>query len=153
MSHYLPIEHWSPRYDEEFFTVKITGKEKLNIRPKLPGSLGGNANHPAMYYRIEVYCKSRKHICLRRYSQFKWLHQQLLTSARFDEKNTAAGTISQVDFSFPPAPCPWQIHSEDFLQIRLEDLQDYLRDALSQPGFAQRSAMKDFLELDNSTSE
>mmetsp|Transcript_4794 Transcript_4794/g.7409 ORF Transcript_4794/g.7409 Transcript_4794/m.7409 type:complete len:151 (+) Transcript_4794:340-792(+) len=146
MSHYLPIEHWSPRYDEEFFTVKITEKKSLNSQPNLPASLGGNTNHPAVYYCIEVYSKNKKHVCLRRYSHFKWLHEHFLASVRLPKK---ANGISEADLSLPPTTCPWQIHNEDFLQIRLEGLQDYLREALSLPGFAQEHFVQKFLELEN----
>lgn len=144
--HYLSIEHWSPRYDEKFFTAKMTGKEKLTSQPQpIPEALQGNymKNHPAIYYRIEVYSQQKKHVCLRRYSHFEWLHQRLLLLPSEDSSSR------KNDLSLPPKTCPWQIHNEEFLQNRLEELREYILDALSRPDFARDDAMREFLELNS----
>jgi len=141
--HYLSKEHWSPRYDSTFFTTQIVGKELLVVAP--PAGLGGGkSNHPAVYFRIEVFSEHRKHICLRRYSQFKWLHEQLKKSP----------ISSQEPLSLPPGQCPWQYPTnDDFLQIRLDALREYLSDVLARPGYARHDAIRLFLELDKFEEE
>ncbi len=140
--HYLAKEHWSPRYDSTFFTSQLNGKEILDEPPTIPIGLGGKSNHPAVYFRIEVFCEQKKHICLRRYSQFKWLHEQLKSSP------PRAANQEEHDLSMPPGSCPWQVQNEEFLQVRLEALRDYLSDVLARPGYARHPAMRFFLELD-----
>mmetsp|Transcript_3018 Transcript_3018/g.3555 ORF Transcript_3018/g.3555 Transcript_3018/m.3555 type:complete len:155 (+) Transcript_3018:46-510(+) len=142
---YLPIEHWSPRYDENFFTVKVKGKEKLTNQPRsIPKVLLGGItkrNHPAVYYRIEVYSQQKMHICLRRYSHFEWLHHRFLSSS------------SELLSLFPPKTCPCQIQNEEFLQNRQEELKEYILDVLSRPNYAGHDAMHEFLELDSFQEE
>ena len=79
---------------------------------------------------------------MRRYSQFKWLHNQLIASP------PEAANQEAIPLSIPPGTCPWQKHVEEFLQNRLEALHEYLRDVLARPGYARHPAMQLFLELD-----
>ena len=48
---------------------------------------------------------------------------------------------------FPPKTCPWQTQDEDFAQNRLEELREFLTDALKRPGVASHPAVKQFLLL------
>lgn len=145
--HYLAKEHWSPRYDSTFFTVQIVGKDDLSSTPVIPTALEGKENHPAIYYSVEVFSESQKHICPRRYSQFKWLHLQLTV-------NPPAGAVEEEHLlAIPPGSCPWQSHDEAFLTVRQEALHDYLRDVLARPGYSKHPAIRLFLELDKFQSK
>ena len=100
---FLSYEHWSPRYDDTFFTIKMDSTELFHSKPppkttstssrnSLPEAesaeqnvvsneeeqCGGNTNFPAYYYKIEVYCSRQpSYVIYRRYSQFHWLYKQL----------------------------------------------------------------------------
>lgn len=140
--HYLTKEHWSPRYDSTFFTLQLNGKILLDESPPIPVGLGGKSSLPAVYFCIEVFSEHKRHECIRRYSQFKWLHDQLITSP------PNAASHEEHALFLPPGTCPWQKQTEEFLQNRLEALQDYLGDVLARPGYARHPAMILFLELD-----
>ena len=127
---YLPKDVWSPRYDTNFYSVKVEGfgrKQSL-----VPGpNVGGNSNLPACYYKINVYRGHETKTVWRRYSQFKWLHQQLHRAS-----------------SFPPGTCPWQKQDDEFCNLRKDELQDYVDAALEQPENARHAAVVAFLELE-----
>jgi hypothetical protein len=145
--HYLANEHWSSRYDSTFFTNRLTGMEILQQSPMLPDGLyGGKSNFPATYFRIEVFCEQKSHICMRRYSQFKWLHSELMSSP------PKAAHQEEHQLSLPPGTCPWQGQDEEFLQCRLEALREYLSDVLARPGYARHPAIRVFLELEKFNS-
>jgi hypothetical protein len=139
--HYLAREHWSPRYDSTFFTIQITGAEKLTRPPSIPQGMSGKANHPAFYFQVEVFSEQKKHVCLRRYSHFKWLHEVLHTSPPSEAQH------EDEPLRLPPGSCPWQVQDEEFITTRLDALRDYLRDVLSRPGYARHPAVRTFLEL------
>lgn len=136
---YLAHEDWSPRFENTFYTVKVEGFQQMK---ELPSSTlpVGKRNLPAYYYKIKIFCGHQTHIVWRRYSQFQWLYEQLPTSVtHFDEP-----------LILPAAqPCflLWQPQDDAFAQTRMEDLRDFLRDALSRKGAAQHEAIAQFLEL------
>ena len=104
---FLSYEHWSPRYDDTFFTIKMESAELFDSKPppkRLSTSLSrnslseeeasesvvgvsndedigqGNTNFPAYYYKIEIFCSRQpSYVIYRRYSQFHWLYKQLQT--------------------------------------------------------------------------
>jgi PX domain len=140
---YLPKEDWSPRYDSTFFTVKLEGKKILLEPPTdVPSSIGGKSNHPAYYYETVVYREHNKQTLLRRYSQFKWLYDQLRASPPTDDQNPNAQPIHM-----PPGTCPFQWQSDAFAQNRLEQLGEFINDVLARPGYASHPAVATFLEL------
>jgi hypothetical protein len=140
--HYLAKEHWSPRYDSTFFTMQVTGKELLSSPPPAPDAIDGKDSHPSVYFQVHVFSEQKEHACLRRYSQFKWLHQTLISSPPPEASH------EEHSLSLPPGTCPWQSQDAEFLQVRLEELRDYLRDVLARPGYAKHPAIRLFLELD-----
>lgn len=140
--HYLAKEHWSSRYDSSFFTTQVAGKELLSSPPPMPEGMEGKSTHPSVYFRVQVFSEHKEHSCLRRYSQFKWLHQTLISSP------PPEASYEEHALALPPGSCPWQRQDDEFLQIRLEALRDYLRDILARPGYAKHPAIQLFLELD-----
>jgi hypothetical protein len=138
--HFLGHEHWSPRFDSEFFTVKMETVESLAAPPTFDPSIGGNSNHPAYYYKIDVFCAHSSRSVYRRYSQFHKLYQQLCSSRPRDD--TTADPLVM-----PPRTCFCQPQDKHFAENRLEQLREFLRDALQRPGYATHPAMVLFLEL------
>jgi hypothetical protein len=145
---FLAPEHWSPRYDTAFFTVKMDGFELLLEPPTNPDSaidvtrqqiMEGKTNHPAYYYKVEVFCAHSSRVFWRRYSQFYWLYQQLSTTRPIGEQ--------QQPLEMPPGTCFFQRQDEPFAQNRLEQLRDFLRDVLQRPGYATDPRVVVFLEL------
>ena len=139
---YLAHEDWSPRFERTFYTVKMDGFELYtSALPSDVSNIGGKATLPAYYYKIIVFCGHQRRTLLRRYSQFEWLYSHLPPSiAQYDEP-----------LIFPPkTPCHFlcQPQNDRFAQIRMEQLQDFLRDILIRRGAAQHDAVAKFLELE-----
>ena len=145
---YLPKTEWSPRYDSTFYSVKIENKTLISdLHPPCSNSLGGRTNLPAYYYTVTVYREHDKTSLLRRYSQFYNLYQEL----RRHPPNIAADqrtTFVETPIHMPPGTCPW-LHrdSEEFLNARMEQLDEFLEDVLSRPGYANHPSVIAFLEL------
>jgi hypothetical protein len=110
----------------------------------IPG-VNQSFNFPAYYYEMTVYRERNSKTILRRYSHFKWLHQQLRRNPPMDAVavNASANTLS-----FPSGSCFYQTQDDDFAQARLELLRDWLSDVLMQPGYASHPAVRKFLELE-----
>lgn len=177
---YLPKSAWSPRYDATFFSVVLEGKELVKTmadlsekeetevvvgvapprgrRRKIPGK----TNLPAYYYRVTVYRERDKKVCWRRYSHFKWLHEQWLmhpppssvlvsSSDSGNLSNAAAAAEAPLPpLQFPPGTCLGLFPQTDgFAQLRQQHLGEYLDDALCRPGYACHPATRTFLELDS----
>jgi hypothetical protein len=134
---YLAYEHWSPRYETTFYTVKIDGFESLRSAPSTSPSYGGKSNHPAFYYKLDVFCGHSTRSVLRRYSEFQWLFNQLPRSA---------------DVVLPPGTCFCYPQDETFAQNRSDQLREFLRDLLQQPTFASHPTVVDFLEINEIAS-
>ncbi len=101
-------------------------------------SIGGKKNMPAYYYNVKISCGHESRIVPRRYSQFKWLYEQLRRSIPHSDE----------PLMFPRGT--WcQPQNEEFAQHRLELLLDFLRDALVRRGVAKHEAVVRFLELDS----
>jgi len=163
---YLPKDLWSPRYDGNFFTVKVEGKQKITSESELPSAnetssnnailIGGKTNLPAYYYQVIVYREHEKRTLLRRYSQFKWLYEQLvadpppLPASMSDEDQVAAvaAMAAKGRISMPPGTCSlFQRQDDAFAQNRVEQLDSFLQDVLGRPGYASHPACRAFLEL------
>jgi len=151
---YLPVDQWSPRYiDPPFFTFKIESRTLLTDSPETVEFLkkfSVKTNHPAIYFKVEIFCGKRNHIFYRRYSQFRKLYDFML------EDPPLLSSISSIDpestyqpLFFPPKTCPFYEVSEEFLDDRQRDLADFLQDLLIRPGFAQHPVLKIFLELNH----
>jgi hypothetical protein len=135
---YLAHEDWSPRYETTFYTVKVQAVELLDSAPATLNSvISGKSNHPAYYYRIDVYCGHSTRSVFRRYSQFHCLYKQLPRAAKV---------------SMPPGTCFCQPQEQAFAANRLEQLREFLRDVLQTPGYASHPSVAAFLELNEIAS-
>lgn len=140
---YLEYEDWSPRYQDTFYTVRLEQFELFTSPPKAasqlpPNHLGSKTNFPAYYYKIEVFCgRHQPNIIYRRYSQFKWLYENLPKSS-----DSSSG--------FPPGSgCLFFVpQTETFVKSRKEDLKDFLDGVLSRREVASNEIVAQFLELD-----
>lgn len=147
---YLAFEDWSPRFDSQtFYTIKVDGYELRTPDMGLPTTsspgnnssppsttAGGKTNLPAYYYKIIVCCGHQTNTIMRRYSQFEWLYRTLPKSV----------TTYEEPLILPPK-CSCQQQNDSFAQNRMEQLRDFLRDALVRRGVAEHDATVQFLEL------
>jgi hypothetical protein len=139
---FLHKSTWSPRYDSTFFSVTMETKEWIRTeRPTQPPVISGKTNLPAFYYVITIHREHSKVSIKRRYSDFKWLYEQLKGCPPHD--GDPSTTIR-----LPPGSCLWQAQTEEFSQNRLLQLRDFLNDVLSRPGYANHPAVRLFLELE-----
>jgi hypothetical protein len=136
---YLVDEDWSPRFEGQFFTVKMEAAELLSSAPASTANpkIGAKSTFPAYYYKIDVFCGYTTRSVFRRYSQFYWLYNQL------PRDNSEAAPV------MPPGTCFFQPQDDLFAQNRLDQLREFLRDLLLQPGNASHRAVAVFLELDS----
>jgi hypothetical protein len=144
---YLPKDVWSPRYDSTFFTIKLVGKQLLSEPPEGHQDLGGRVTFPAYFYEIVVFQEHTKKSLQRRYSEFKWLYDQVSKSPPTAEEVPNAEPIHM-----PPGTCPFQWQNEAFAQNRLESLSEFMSDLLERPGYAAHPAVVRFLDLGASDS-
>jgi hypothetical protein len=140
---YLPKDVWSRRYDSTFYTFKFEGKQLLSEPPEGHKNIGGGeTNKNAWYYDVVVFREHAKTTVQRRYSEFKWLYDQVLKNPPMDEQAPNASSIRM-----PPGTCPFQWQSEAFAQNRSEELSEFMGDLLGRPGYAAHPAVVTFLEL------
>jgi len=114
----------------------------------------GKHRFPAFYYKIDISRERQRYSVLRRYSQFQWLYHQIVhytppqpSLLPHEEEERVGGTTSLEPLKFPPKTCPWQVQDDDFAQNRMEELRDFLSDALKRPFVASHPAVKQFLKL------
>ncbi|VEU36035.1 unnamed protein product [Pseudo-nitzschia multistriata] len=151
---YLEQEDWSPRYQDTFYTVRLDDFQRFASTPKtatsnndsdsLPSStLGGKTNFPAYYYKIQIFCgRHDPKVVFRRYSQFKWLYQNIPLS-------TTGGDPSEEPIQFPPGNGCLCSQNDDFAKNRTEQLREFLNEALVRRDVARDEAVAQFLELDS----
>jgi hypothetical protein len=144
---YLPKDVWSPRYDSTFFSITLAGKQLLNEPPERHQDLGGKTSSPAYYYDVVVFRERAQKMVHRRYSEFKWLYDQVSKYPPTDEQAPNAEPIRM-----PPGTCPFQWQNEDFAQNRLEALSEFMGDLLERPGYATHPAVVSFLDLGSPAS-
>jgi hypothetical protein len=143
---FLAFENWSPRFEKHFFTFQM---QSVGLQSSAPSSnssdetttssdmvvVGGKENHPAYYYRIDIYCGHERATIYRRYSQFYWLYKTLAPFGR-DEP-----------LIMPPGSCFWRSQDDAFAKNRMGQLSEFLEDALKRPDMASHPAVFSFLEL------
>ena len=133
---YLPEDKWSPRYDEQFYTIRM----KKYITIKDPSELPNNSDpfpdddgpcssilsfcsphkkYPATYYEIQVLRGTTSHTIYRRYSQFHQLCKQMDPSGTMKLKQ-----------SLPSKTGPFHNISEKYLEERRERLYIFMREVL-----------------------
>ena len=144
---YLAHEHWSPRFETMFYTVKVEVAELFDSLVVCNDKIGGKTNVPAYYYRLDIYCGHKKHSIFRRYSQFLWLHQQLPSP----KVGRGGGSSNDNDAKIvmPPTTCFCQLQDDRFAQNRMEQLREFLlEDILPRQEYASHPSVVTFLELD-----
>lgn len=150
---YLEQEDWSPRYQDTFYTVRLDHFELFTAPPKkiasnnpdsLPSNLlGGKTTFPAYYYKVEIFCgRHDPKVVFRRYSQFKWLYQDL-------PRSITTGSPNDEPIVFPPGSGCLCSQNDGFAKNRMEQLREFLNEALVRRGVASNEAVAQFLELDS----
>ena len=145
---YLPKSEWSPRFDSTFYSVKIEDKTLISDQlPLCPNPLGGRTNLPAYYYTVAVYREHDKTPVLRRYSEFYHLYQELKRHPPAITTDRRPSVV-ETPIHMPPGTCPWfHRDTEEFLKSRMEQLDEFLEDVLSRPGYSNHPSVIAFLEL------
>jgi hypothetical protein len=143
---YLPEDKWSPRYDKQFYTIKMKIHTTIDNPLKPVDTFNEdtchflgicrNANAPTIYYSIDVLSGTNHHTCLRRYSQFRQLCNKI------DPKG-ALGIRSKL----PPRMGPFLKDTSDFLEYRLNGLHAFLIEVLARQDSVGNSVVENFLEL------
>jgi hypothetical protein len=111
----------------------------------------GKESHPAYYYLVTVLREKQQRVLYRRYSQFRWLYEQI----KDYRAPPPVDDIIMPDLEpnvMPPKTCPWQKIDDVFAQNRLEQLHDFLTSILIRPGIASHPAVLQFLELETSST-
>mmetsp|Transcript_10607 Transcript_10607/g.13432 ORF Transcript_10607/g.13432 Transcript_10607/m.13432 type:complete len:152 (+) Transcript_10607:144-599(+) len=147
---YLSKKDWSPRYESTFFTVSLDCR-KVYTSPPLSNNNsddtsfteGGKNSFPAIYFLIKVKCGYAEHVCPRRYSQFELLYHDICDNP---PTNTSVDQVRCI--RMPPKTCVFQSIDDDFLDVRQQELYDFLESILVLPGCADHPNVKNFLCLD-----
>ena len=150
---YLSESRWSPRFETQFFTIRMNAYTTLDKPPSSSDhddTFGGGTNDecslfcnhhntkfPAVYYKIEVLRGNTHHTCFRRYSQFLHLCDMI----------DATGEMHRL---LPPKTLLFHKDSPQFLDERMEGLYKFLTDALLRPECVNNKWVEAFLELSNS---
>ena len=75
-----PSESVGNSFDEDHGTqLEAAAAAAAAAAPPAKDSIKGRANHPAVYYALEVRCGHRRRLVYRRYSQFRWLCDRALS--------------------------------------------------------------------------
>jgi len=139
---FLPPDKWSPRYEQQFYTVEMNKYTKLDKDPTTDNNdtcqiFCGKPKFPAIYYTIDIFCGTSKHTCQRRYSQF-------LTLCNKIDRDGKLGTRSKL----PAKTGPFHRDTGGFIEERMEALCAFLKEVLTQQEAVGNSAVEWFLELD-----
>lgn len=144
---YLSYNHWSPRFDPTFFSVKMMGHEKIaNQLPEGINNLGGKQSLPAYYYKITVFREHSKTVILRRFSQFRKLYKDLRSNPPLIAKSGDKGK----PIRFPASACSVVVcmQEDQLAENRQELLAEFLEDILRRPGYASHPSVLHFLGLE-----
>jgi hypothetical protein len=149
---FLPESKWSPRYETQFYTIRMNTYTTL-AKPTPSSSSDhdddttfGNDEcslcnqknkFPAVYYKIEVLRGNTQHTCLRRYSQFVYLCNKI----------DATGELRR---HLPPKAGLFHKDSPEFLEQRMKELYKFLMNVLTRPECVNDKWVEAFLELRNS---
>lgn len=155
---FLPEDQWSPRYEKQFYTIRMKKYSTLvnpceekriqanNTDPyeeddtcQSFGFCNPKKKYPAVYYEIEVLNGPTIHTCLRRYSQFHHLCKKLDPSGDMGLRKI-----------LPPKTMPFQKKlSNDFLEERMSGLNAFLEDVLVRQECVNDPLIEQFLELND----
>lgn len=170
---FLPESKWSPRYESQFYTIRMNSYVTLDKPPeeeededtgqnnytfgndnddictffRLCNILNNTPNKtfPAVYYKIEVLRGNSSHTILRRYSQFVYLHHKIIDSIMIENNKDNNNRL-------PPKTGPFhnttKNANEEFFYERMEGLYKFLVGLLMQPECVSNKWITAFLELD-----
>jgi hypothetical protein len=146
---FLPVDKWSPRYDKQFYTIRMDKYTIVDRPPTTSTSgdvfsdtcnfldiCGSKNNFPAVYYEISVFCGTEHNTCLRRYSQFQQLCNKL-------DPNGSMG----IKKLLPQKTHPFHKDTDAFLVERMEGLYRFMKDILVRPECVNNSLIEQFLDL------
>ena len=115
---------WSPRFGEQFYTVRIARYLKCETPPTNDSfasdecsCLSPGRNRPAVYYEIAIQWGNSSCSVYRRYSQFHYLRKKL----------DHTGSLGLV---LPSKTSLFHEDTDEFLNTRLEELYSFLLKAL-----------------------
>jgi hypothetical protein len=163
---YLPDKDWSPRFGTEFFTFSLTSRSILEVPPDCDSNDHTNAQYQrqrhssaAVYFHVLVKCAKSEKLCLRRFSQFRTLYDEVLRSppaaaalahqSKSASKNITTSTYELIqNLHFPPKTCFFTHADDEFLDVRQEELGAFLDELLKIPNCSTHPAVQHFLELD-----
>ena len=156
---YLRPENFSPRYADEFYTVEVAvsppSSQEMIVSsppsPPPPPMVEGRTHHPAVYYSLVVRSGSRSRTVRRRYSQFRWLREEIGRRSALIPSYSPSSPRAEDLPLLPPRTCWGHRWSDDqFIMQRAELLGEFLLDLLSTRGggYADHPAVVAFLELD-----
>lgn len=158
---FLPEEQWSPRYEKQFYTIRMSKYKIVHSTYEIMAdaenlfrddddddscsSIFGFCNpkkkYPAVYYEIEVRSGTKRHTCLRRYSQFHHLCKTL------DPRGEMDGLMK----SLPPKTAPF-FHNDtddDFIEERMAGLYSFMRGVLLRQECLNNPLVQQFLRLND----
>ena len=162
---FLPESKWSPRYESQFYTIRMNTYVTLH---KPPSSLSAeeddtfgsnddiscsffrhckncnshNTKFPAVYYKIDVLRGNTQHTCLRRYSHFVYLCDKVDLKGEM-HKHLPPKTITFFQRS--------NNKNKEFLDRRMVGLNKFLMDVLLRPESVNNKWIEAFLELDKNS--
>lgn len=164
---FLQKEDWSPRFESTFFTISMDTREIHNTVPPVEIPLTssqdscttvnslyykGKETFPAVYFNVKVQCVHQVLILPRRYSQFRQLYDEVCSSPpppNSHQQTTLNNSNKDEDkLSFPPKTCYFQSVDEEFLDVRQEELYNFMVMLLKRAGYANHPSVIDFLKLD-----
>lgn len=153
---FLSHEHWSPRYDVTFYTIQFLNSTEIlhkngdlleafdGITHQSHPPVPGNTDFPAVYYTIEVLYGHSRHIIKRRYSQFRWLYDQLSGIQNPLPNHEHLKFPPKSIFSWFSTTCIPP--NEEFTERRLVKLNEFVNTALKYPCYSQHESIVVFLE-------
>lgn len=146
---FLPVDKWSPRYEKQFYTIRMdkytivdrppttsTSGDAFNDTCNFLDICGSKNNFPAVYYEISVFCGTEHNTCLRRYSQFLQLCNKL-------DPNGSMG----IKKLLPQKTHPFHKDTDAFLVERMEGLYRFMKDILVRPECVNNSLIEQFLDI------
>ena len=140
---YLRPESFSPRYADEFYTVEVAvsppSSQEMIVSsppsPPPPPMVEGRTHHPAVYYSLVVRSGSRSRTVRRRYSQFRWLREEIGRRSALIPSYSPSSPRAEDLPLLPPRTCWGHRWSDDkFIMQRAELLGEFLLDLLSTRG-------------------
>ena len=154
---FLPEDKWSPRYETQFYTIRmknyiiINSPAELGIESifglcdddncSLFGICNNKQTFPAVYYEIEVLCGTKQHTILRRYSQFDTLCKGIDPYNKMNIRNTLPSKNITISTLFHKLP------NDDILNKRMVGLYNFMSKLLIRQECVNNPLVSQFLEL------